>query len=93
MLAYYFYQANVKNWPWTVISPIILTDDTSPSLSFHWVGIEDGRKTDVQNVCISFFMAGRIFVSFPEFCTVNREEILGEKLFLRKKSSPANENE
>lgn len=93
MLAYYFYQADVKNWLWTVISPIILTDDTSPSPSFHCVGIGNGRKTDVPNVCISFFTAGRIFSSFPEFYTVNSEEILREKLFFRKMSSHANENE
>lgn len=98
MLAYYFYQADVKNWLWTVISPIILTDDTSPppSSSFHCVGIGDGRKTDVPYVCISFFTTGRIFVSFPELYTVAREGMLRECFVffsLRKKSSYANENE
>lgn len=79
MLAYYFYQADVKNWPRTVISPIMLTDDTSPSSSFHRVGVGDGRKTDVRSVCLSFFTSGRIFVSFPELYTVNSEQILREE--------------
>lgn len=61
--------------------------------SFHCFGIGDGRKTDVPNVCISFFTAGRIFVALPEFYAVNREEILRETLFFRRKSSLANENE
>lgn len=86
MLAYYFYQADVKNWLWTVISPIILTDETSHSSSFHCVGTGgtgDGRKTDVPNVCISFFTSGRIFDSLPELYTVNSEEIFRE-VFVRK---------
>lgn len=79
MLAYYFYQADVKNWLRTVIPPIILTDDASPSSSFHRVGGGDERKTDVRSVCISFFTSGRIFVPFPELYTVNSEEILREE--------------
>lgn len=44
MLAYYFYQAGVKNWLWTVIFSIILTDDRFPSLGFHPVCVGDKRK-------------------------------------------------
>lgn len=68
MLAYYFYQADVKNWLWTVIFSIILTDDRFLSLGFHCVCIGDKRKTDVLNVCVSFFIS---LVDF--FCLVSRE--------------------
>lgn len=37
MLAYYFYQADVKNLLWTVIFSIILTDDRFLSLGLHTV--------------------------------------------------------
>ncbi len=57
MLAYYFYQADVKNRPWTVIFSIILTDDGFLSSGFHCVCIGDKRKTDVVIVCISFFIS------------------------------------
>lgn len=94
MLAYYFYQANVKNWLWTVIFPIILTDDRFLSLGFHSVCIGDKRKTDVVNVCISFFILLVSFSAwFPERYTVNRERkpegiyILGFFFSFRKRSS------
>lgn len=61
MLAYYFYQADVKNLLWTVIFSIILTDDRFLSLSFHRVCIGDKRKTDVTNVCVS------LLISFVDF--------------------------
>lgn len=73
MLAYYFYQADVKNLLWTVIFSIILTDDRFLSLGLHTVCVRDKRKTDVVNVCIAFFISlVKFFVSFPERYTVNR---------------------
>lgn len=71
MVAYYFYQADVKNWLWTVIFSIILTDDRFLSLGFHCVCIGGKRKTDVVNVWISFFS------SLVEFlCLVSKKDIL-----------------
>lgn len=62
MLAYYFYQADVKNWLWTVILSIILTDDRFLSLGFHCVCMAHKRKTDVANVCVSFFISLVVFL-------------------------------
>lgn len=70
MLAYYFYQADVKNLPWTVIFSIILTDDRFLSLGFHCVCVGHKGKTDVVNVCVSFFISLVDF--FQERYTVNR---------------------
>lgn len=76
MLAYYFYQAGVKNWLWTVIFSIILTDDRFPSLGFHPVCVGDKRKNRCPE-CLHIifhdivdFFGG---VSSPEIYTVNRE--------------------
>lgn len=77
MLAYYFYQTDVKNLLWTVIFSIILTDDRFLSFGFQCVCIGDKRKTDVLNVCKSLFISlvdfYYFFVSFPERYTVNRK--------------------
>lgn len=69
MLAYYFYQADVKNLLWTVIFSIILTDDRFLSLGFHRGCIGHKGKTDVINVCVSFLIPLVDF--FQEIYTVN----------------------
>lgn len=57
---------DMKNWLWTVIFSIILTDDRFLSLGFHCIRSGDKRKTDVWNVCRSFF------ITWWTFCLVAR---------------------
>lgn len=96
MLAYYFYQADVKNWLWTVIFSIILTDDRFLSLGFHSVWIGDKRKTDVLNVCISFFITCWIFLSCSQkyILLIERENLREYTcIFSRREAQDTDENE
>lgn len=67
----------MKNWLWTVIFSIILTDDRFPSLGFHPVCVGDKRKNRcpeclhiIFHDIVIFFWGG---VSLPEIYTINRE--------------------
>lgn len=83
MLAYYFYQADVKNLLWTVIFSIILTDDRFLSLGFHCVCIGDKRKTDVVDVCIAFFISSvDFFFHFQKDILLTERESQREHVYL-----------
>lgn len=94
MLAYYFYQANVKNLLWTVILSIILTDDRFLSL-VSTVSVQHTKEKQMSSMFVYHF-------SFSLWGFLKRDILLIEEgnlreciycIYLRRRAQGTDENE